>query len=210
MIYAGEFAFHNASAHIGTMKLDALLNKIQEQEGWNQTELGKKVGVTQPTISRWKSGEDAPIGPNEKKLLQLARQLRVINHVPKTDGLAVPVVGYVGAGGQVAYAEGQGPFGEAPMPPGATPGIVAVTVRGDSLGVLGNDATIYYDNRQDPPTDALLGRLCVIGLPDGRILVKTLLKGSKPGLFHLIAVAGPNLMDHAVDWAARVSFIGYT
>jgi len=50
-------------------------------------------------------------------------------------------------------------------------------MRGESLGALFDRWLVYYDDIRDPPTTDLLHALCVVGLADGRILVKQL----KPG-----------------------------
>lgn len=191
------------------MNIGAILEKMLEQTGWDQTKLAKQLRTTQPTISRWIGGSE-PRSKNEKRIKELAARLQVIpNHGDEnTDGVCI--IGYIGAGGEILYSEGQGPFGEAPMPPdGRKPDMVAVEVRGDSMGVLGDKTIIYYDNRQERPTEALFGKLCVVGLPDGRILLKTLLPSAKPGLFNLISLTGSPIFDQRLDWVAQVSFIGF-
>lgn len=189
------------------MKLTAILRKIQDETGWNQTKLAKELGTSQPTVSRWYRGSE-PIRIHELRIEKLANRLRIVNHIEKDLTSPVELIGYVGAGGEVLYDEGQGPFGEAPMPPGGkTPEMVAVEVRGDSMaGLLGDGSVIYYDNRREPPTDELFGKLCVVGLADGRVLVKRLLRG-RNGLFDLYSLAAVPLLDQAVTWAARVSYI---
>jgi hypothetical protein len=202
----GVFDNDYALSHKAAMNIAAILRKIQDETGWDQTKLGKEVGATQPTVSRWFKGSE-PTPRKEKAILKLANKLRIISHVPDTSG-SIQIVGYVGAGGEVLYSEGQGPFGDAPMPPnGKTPNMVAVEVRGDSMaGLLGSGSVIYYDNRQEPPTDALFGKLCVVGLHDGKVLVKRLLRG-RNGLYDLYSLAAVPLLDQRVVWAARVSYI---
>jgi phage repressor protein C with HTH and peptisase S24 domain len=122
---------------------------------------------------------------------------------------AVPLVGYVGAGGTLMFQDGQGPFGEAEMPPGDIgTTVVAVKVQGDSMsGILEDGSTVYYDNRRDPPDESLFKKLCVVGLADGRVLIKRLYPGSKPGHYHLHSTNAAALLDEHVLWAARVSWI---
>lgn len=204
---ADAFDCDYALSHTRTMNIPAILRKIQDQTGWDQTQLGKRLGATQPTVSRWYKGS-APTSENEKAILKLANKLQIINHDPDRSGINVQIVGYVGAGGEVLYSEGQGPFGDAPMPPnGKIPDMVAVEVRGDSMaGLLGSGSIIYYNNRQEPPTDELFGKLCVVGLADGKVLVKRLLRG-RNGLYDLYSLAAVPLLDQKVIWAARVSYI---
>lgn len=54
-------------------------------------------------------------------------------------------------------------------------------------------------------TDDLIGKLCVVGLDDGRILVKQLKRGQLPGRFNLLSNTEPPIYDAAVVWAARVT-----
>src|SRR6202030_1960315 len=85
----------------------------------------------------------------------------------------VPLVGYVGAGAIAHfYADGQGPFDEVPAPDAASPSTVAVQIRGHSLGALFDNWLVFYDQVRDSPDEALIGRMCVCGLTDGRVLVK--------------------------------------
>lgn len=123
---------------------------------------------------------------------------------------SVPVVGYVGAGAQTTlYAEGDGEAGDefdaVAAPENATPHTVAVEVRGVSLGELFDRWLIYYDDRRDPVTSDLVGKLCVVGLTDGRILVKKLKRGQLPGHFTLLSNTEPPIYDAALVWAARVT-----
>lgn len=191
-----------------TMHVRQILLKIQQATGENQTQLADRFGVTQPTVSRWFGGAE-PEGPLRDRILAQARGLGVVHNRSGGNNLTVPVVGFVGAGGQIAYEEGQGPFGEANMPPrGAGPSTVAVVVRGDSMsGQLEDGWTVYYDNRQDPPTESLMGKLCVVGMADGRVLIKKLYKGRGEGLYDLLSTNSRPLHDQRVAWAAKVTWI---
>lgn len=118
----------------------------------------------------------------------------------------VPLVGYVGAGSEAHfYADGDTQLGQAKMPPGGSERTVAVRVRGDSLGAPFDGWIIYYDTRRDPPTDDLLGQICVVGLPSGQVLVKQLMRGRLPGRYDLWSVNAAPRTDEAVEWAALVT-----
>lgn len=122
----------------------------------------------------------------------------------------VPLVGKVGAGpdGSILFAEGQGNYGDVPMQTGAGPSSVAGEVVGDSMRGTAHDGwLIYWDDVRTPPGEHMLGELCVVGLPDGRVLVKWLYKGSAKGLFNLESASAPTLRDVVLDWAALVTNI---
>jgi hypothetical protein len=120
-------------------------------------------------------------------------------------GMTVPLAGFVGAGATMTlYTEAQGPFDEIAAPEGSTEKTVAVEIRGESLGSFFDRWLVFYDDVRDPPTRDLLGRLCVVGLADGRILIKKLERGSEKGLFTLVSQFESPLFDQPVEWAAKV------
>ena len=96
----------------------------------------------------------------------------------------VPLVGYVGAGAIAHfYADGQGPFDDVEAPDTASPKTVAVQIRGHSLGALFDNWLVFYDDVHEFPEDErLVGRMCVCGLSDGRVLVKALKRSQIPGI----------------------------
>ena len=116
-----------------------------------------------------------------------------------------PLVGYVGAGAIAHfYADGQGPFDEVDAPADAHPQTVAVMVRGHSLGALFDNWLVFYDDIRDPPDDSLVGRMCVCGLADGRVLIKALKRSQNAGLWNLLSNTEPPIYDVGLLWAAPV------
>jgi len=116
----------------------------------------------------------------------------------------VPIVGYVGAGAEAFFEAGQGPFDEVEAPEGATADTVAVEIRGTSLGELFDRWLIFYDERREPVTTELIGKLCVVGLDDERVVVKKLKRGQRKGKYDLHSNTEPPIYDATVLWAARV------
>lgn len=118
----------------------------------------------------------------------------------------VPLVGYVGAGSQAHYYDGADPPNEwVPAPAGSSDTTVAVQIRGDSLGHGFNKWLVFYDQIHNPPTLEMLRRLCVVGLEDGRVLVKWLHPGTDDGRYHLISQTEGMIENVDVKWAAIVS-----
>ena len=89
----------------------------------------------------------------------------------------------------------------------ATRATVAVEIRGDSLGPFFNRWLVFYDEMRNPVTDDLIGDLCVVGLEDGRVLIKQLQRGRSPGLFNLASITEKTIHDVPVSWAAKVNSI---
>lgn len=115
------------------------------------------------------------------------------------------VVGYVGAGALAHYyALPSDELDTVPSPGNATPETVAVEIRGSSLGPLFDRWIAFYDDVRRAPTDDLIGKLCVIGLSDERVLIKRLERGRRAGLYRLASNTDPPIEDVPIEWAARV------
>lgn len=187
------------------MEDDNIIKTLRLAAGLTQAELAKAANTSQAQIFKlennvreltkpWAERLAAPLKTSVEHLLGLDKPVRV--------------VGYVGAGGQAYYSEGQGELGEAPRPPGFSSGGIALVVRGDSMpGVADDGSLIYYEKRTDPPTDDLIGSICVVGLEDGSVLVKRIYRGSIPGRFDLVSTALGPMKDQNVLWAAKVDWI---
>lgn len=118
----------------------------------------------------------------------------------------VPVVGYVQAGAEaVLFSAGQGPFDYVTAPEGSTEHTVAAEIRGTSLGPLFNEWLVFYDDVRSPVTEDLYGALCIVGLPDGKVVVKQIKPSRSPGLYHLVSQTEGMMPDQEVLWAAKVT-----
>src|SRR5207253_160280 len=84
----------------------------------------------------------------------------------------INLVGYVGAGSHTHFFANEEPLDEVPAPAGSTESTVAVEIRGDSLGSFFDRWLVFYDDVRRPVTTDLINKLCVVGLDDGRILIK--------------------------------------
>lgn len=139
--------------------------------------------------------------PAEWLLFAKARKANEPQIKPKT----VPLVGYVGASAEAYFFDDQGRIDDVPAPDGASEETVAVEIRGDSLGALFDRWLVFYDDVHRPVTADQINRLCVVGLADGRILIKKLQKSrGRNGLFHLLSNTEAPILDVEVEWAARV------
>jgi phage repressor protein C with HTH and peptisase S24 domain len=122
---------------------------------------------------------------------------------PAENRRTVSLVGYVSAGAE-AHFTGGGALGQVGAPPWASDSTVAVEIRGESLGTLFDKWLVFYDDVRRPVTPDLIGKLCVVGLEDGRVLIKKLQRSRSRGLFHLVSQTEPPILDVAVEWAARI------
>lgn len=214
-ICAGGFNFPLPPVYAGAMggTLAAKIRAIRASRGLNQTEFGEAIGTTQSTVARWERGS-MPQGEMLQRLADYAgttieRLLDVDDFGLKSDD--IPVVGYVGAGAEVVpyddHSHGGGlDFVE--RPPFVEGRAVAVEVKGDSLfPIAENGWRLIYTGEQTVIEDDVLNRLCVVQLEDGRVLVKRLLKGTKPLHYHLMSTNAPMIEDVRITWAAKVKAI---
>lgn len=129
---------------------------------------------------------------------------------PAAEDRWVPVIGNVGADpeGTVLFALGQGAGDLVPIPPGGTEKAVALRIAGHSMRGLADDGgLIYFEDQRTPPTPDMLGQVVVVETDTDEVLVKRLLRGSRPGLFDLESIAGPTRRDARLRWAAHITAI---
>ena len=165
-----------------------------------QAELARSIGLTPVKMSLVMGGKRRLTAIETQKVLQFFGE----ESPPPT----VPVVAYVGAGSEVYpvddHEKGDG-IDEVVAPPGAGPSAVAVIVRGDSMFPKYEDGDVLiYDERRQP--DELIGKICVVEIEDGRVLVKHIKRGAGD-LFTLTSINAPDIDDVKIVWAARVGFV---
>lgn len=74
-------------------------------------------------------------------------------------------------------------------------------------GRIEDGDTVFYDDRREPVTPDLIGKVCVVCRADGTIAIKKLANGSKPGHYHLISYNASPEFDVLLTWAAKVKSI---
>jgi hypothetical protein len=171
------------------------------------TALGRAADLSKQDIDRWAKQERrltpeiaAKLAPH---LNTSANRLLLLPDGPRK---TTTIVGRAGAAtdGKVIMAHGQGGLGTVLIPEGASEESKAIEVEGYSMGVLADGALVFYTETHSAPTDEMLGLVVIVGTPDGSVLLKKLLRGSRPGLFDLESINGPMLRDQRVIWAAHI------
>lgn len=123
-------------------------------------------------------------------------------------GASVPLKGYVAAGSQARFLPlDDGEFDRVSAPPEWNDKTFALEIRGTSLGELFDRWLVYADDVRSPVTPDLIGKPCIVGLADGRILVKKL-KRARGGLYDLLSNTEEPILGVTVDWAAKVKHMG--
>lgn len=178
------------------------INEIRDKKGLTVEQLSEITGLSVSQISRLAGSK------RNLSIANLNKIAAALDVSPKDileQQPVVPVVGYVGAGAEMhLYAFADSPNDFVPMPENGNENTVAVEVRGSSLGSIFDTWLVYYDQIHTPPTPNMLGKLCVVGLADDRVLVKRLRKGSAPGIYNLESNTEGLIEDVEVMWAAQV------
>ncbi len=205
------------SAHVHMLTYRAVvaayLRAAEAHSGKKISALAKEAGVAHTTFTRFLSDDGYKYVPKIDKLLKIAEQsglplptdLLAAEDTHVRERRTVPVVGYVGAGAAAHfYGTGDGELDRVEAPDYANENTVAAEIRGESMGPLLEHWLVFWDEVRTRVTPDLLGHICVVGLPDDRILVKQLKAASAPGLFHLISNNEAPMLDQEIMWAAKV------
>ena len=179
---------------------DWLRERLSERRGL-KAELARHLGLDPQKISKMASGE------RRVQAAELPKILAFFGEDP--DVPTIPIVGYVGGGAAVYpvddHAKGAGPDA-VQAPPGLSHNAVGVVVRGDSMWPVFRDGDVLiYDQRSFDPSK-YVGKECVVGLSDGRTLVKTLRRDSGEG-WRLTSHNAEEIAGAGVEWAALVRYV---
>ena len=164
-----------------------------------RTETLEKLATGLETTPQWLLKEEGPEFVHEPGHLESDGVLPNVD-----EERTVPVAGYVSAGAEAKFIPL--PVGELDRviaPPGATELTQCLEVRGDSLGELFDRWLVFYDDVRSPVTTDLIGKLCVAGLADGRVVVKKIKR--ERGDYILLSNTEPPIRGAVIEWAARVT-----
>ncbi len=183
------------------------LRALRDARGWSQEEAATALGTTRNQYVKLERGSRRL---SDKWIDRAAEAYGVDTGdiVKGNKRWMVPIAGFVSAGSEMTlYSEGQGHHGEVDAPDNASDKTIAVEIRGESLGPFFNGWLVFFDDVRSPVTDDIIGKLCVVGLGDGRVLIKRLIRSRTPHLFHLYGQFGDPILDVQVAWAAQVKSV---
>jgi DNA-binding XRE family transcriptional regulator len=195
---------HLREEHPASMSI--LLRDARKRAKLSQEALGLAVGSGRSTIVKLERG-DLPM--NEAWARRLAPALGV-RPDQLWEGPTVPVIGYVGAGARVyAYDDLLNSDDSIARPPMTQGDLLAVEVKGDSMLPLAEEGWhIVYTAEATVDEHLVMNRVCVVQLElDDSMLVKRVLRGSKPYHYHLASLNAPMIEDVRLRWAAVVKAI---
>lgn len=177
-------------------KAGLTLQALADRVGTSNQQVGYLERGQRKLSQEWMERISAALGVNPADLLP-----------PKT----VQVIGYAGAGAVVYgiddHAKGTGMFEISAPPQGATPTMVALVIKGDSMSPAYDDGDIIYYDETVSGADLVyvVGKKCVIRLADGSTFLKRL-RRNKNGDYWLESFNGDPILNPQIEWAAVVLF----
>jgi DNA-binding XRE family transcriptional regulator len=193
------------------------LQQARREFGFTAAEAAKALGVPEPTYFGHENGHRG-ISRAARRYAEFfkvsldwlltgkgtPRPSKTVQREQEKDN-QVPLVGYVSAGAEAHFfAQDSGHLDEVTGPDGSSDATVAVEIRGDSLGTFFDRWVVFYDDVRRPVTSDLVNKLCVVGLDDGRILIKKIQKSKTRGYYHLLSQTEDPILDVRIEWAAKV------
>jgi transcriptional regulator with XRE-family HTH domain len=189
-----------------------LVAAIMKARGWKQTELAERLGTTQSIVSRWLSGSE-PRGHKRDVLRALARESGIYDDGPAY----IPIMGFVGAGGDVSPDFEQIPDDgleqvELDAPVGIVKDPIGFVVRGQSMISRYDEGDIVVVERDQPyPPEEMYGMTAVVRTHDGHRYLKVVQRGYERGTFNLESLRKEDddepIRSVRVAWASPVRVI---
>lgn len=187
------------------------LKAARKAKGLTQQELAAEAGLeSKGYVSDLETGKK-PIPPGRTlEALATALDVRIRDLISEQVLPLVRVIGRVGANPDdtIIYTSADDAGAWAPLPPGGTPKAAAVEVVGHSMRWVAEDGSlIYFEQQRNPPSEDMLGDIVIVETEHEQVLVKRLLRGSRPKHFDLESQNGATLRDQRIVWAAEITAI---
>jgi phage repressor protein C with HTH and peptisase S24 domain len=196
-------------------EIDTIRREIEsamKAKGFSKRSLSKAAELSESAVRDLLTRTDNPgIGT----LTKIAEALEMPVDRLTGAGLTVPILGNIGAGGEVIFAtdpdielNGDNEFPSVPRPPLVTGRLMALQVVGSSMLPKYEDGDIIYVRRDHEgllPT--YLNRYCAVRTGDGGTFLKVLSPGSEAGRYTLRSLNAPDMENVEVVWASPVLFV---
>ncbi|WP_349366751.1 MAG: XRE family transcriptional regulator [Nitratireductor rhodophyticola] len=185
--------------------MEQKIRAIMKATGWKQQKVAEHFEVSQSTVNRWLSGSE-PEG-HRRDAINAAFDSLVDAPKPPTDGMAVSVMGHVGAGSEVLPDFEQVPpegIDQVYVPFHVPDDLIAFMVRGTSMLPYMREGTIIIVYReQQKPVEAFYGVQAAVRTADGKRFIKTITRGSNGGV-NLISWNAEEMYDVHLEWIGEI------
>lgn len=190
--------------------LGPLLRLVRDSKGLTLAQVAARVGTSATQLSRLENEGHGAKG-RRVSTYWLNRILPIYEitfeellRFSTENTNTVPVVGVITEGETLFL--GDGDLGRVAPPPG-TEGTHAIQIRTDALWPRFQPGDTVFFRPASTIAPECIGRDCVIQTAGGRVYIRRILNGSKPGRYRLASYHAPDIEDVEVLWASCVVWI---
>lgn len=196
------------------MDIDEVLARIKvrlQKRGLTETEASRNAGLPIDALRNLRRSRTKSRSPQGSiKTLAAVAPILGTSLQWLTDGTGaeeggtfrITISGCIAANGAVLFPPESGGI-TVDAPAWANKSTIAVVAVDGGMGPLFDGWIVFFQNDRTPPTPELIGKLCVVGLPDGAILLRRLEQAAGGG-YHLLSQASAPMLDQQVEWATAV------
>lgn len=187
----------------------AAIDREMKAKGFSQRSLSSAAGLSESAVRDLLT---RTTNPGVDTLRKVAEALEMPVDALTGEGLRVPVLGKIGAGGQVLFAsecEQEDDLATVPRPPLVSGRLMALEVVGSSMLPKYEAGDIIYVRREgfDDNLAPHMGKYCAVRTADGGTFLKILSPGSRDGVYTLRSLNAEDMIDVEIQWAAPVLFV---
>lgn len=196
----------------GINEIRRLVEERMAEKGFSRRSLSKAAELSESAVRDLLTRTN---NPGVDTLRRIAEALEM--PVDSLTGAAamVPVLGKVGAGGEILFAaepdqeaSQSDEFRMVPRPPLTSGRLMALEVVGSSMLPKYEDGEVIYVRRDhDGVMPDYIGRYCAVRTKDGGTFLKILTQGSEPERYTLRSLNAEDMENVEVAWASPVLFV---
>jgi transcriptional regulator with XRE-family HTH domain len=206
----------NAICEIAGMALDSIGDRLRwarKQQGHYKTPTDAARAFGWPA-STYLGHENGDRNPSRETAKRYARAYNVRwewllekEGYPTEKNAAIKMIGHVEAGGKVVFYPADKVRDCQDAPPHAGVMTRALEAGASLRGVAESGWLYFFDDEKKAAGKHLVGKLCVVALKGGDVLVRTLQPGRKRNRYDLESTSEPTLRDQEIVWASRITWI---
>lgn len=186
----------------------AAIEKEMKRKGFSQRSLSSAAGLSESAVRDLLKRTS---NPGIDTLRKVAEALEMPVDALTGEGLRVPVLGKIGAGGQILFAtdfEEEDELTSVPRPPLVAGRLMALEVVGSSMLPKYEAGDIIYVRRDhEGVLPTYIGKYCAIRTVDGGTFLKILAPGSEPDRYTLRSLNAEDMVNVEIQWASPVLFV---